>query len=48
MTVKRETKVLLSLLAHELFQRKLEIDASAVEWAEVLAEGDRHAVTALQ
>lgn len=47
MTVKREPKVLLSLLAHELFQRKLEIDASAVEWAEVLAEGDRHAVTAL-
>ena len=47
MTVKRETKVLLSLLAHEIFQRKLEIDASAVDWAEVLAEGDRHAVTAL-
>lgn len=47
MTVKREPKVLLSLLAHELFQRKLEIDASAVDWTAVLAEGDKHAVTAL-
>ncbi len=45
--VKKETQTLLALLAYELFYEKLEIGASAIDWAAVLAEGDRHAVTAL-
>ena len=40
-------EVLLSLLAYELFQQKPQIHASAVDWAAVLDEGTRHAVTAL-
>lgn len=40
-------EVLLLLLAYELFQRKPQIDASAVNWTSVLDEGTRHAVTAL-
>ncbi|MDI9520810.1 MAG: nucleotidyltransferase family protein [Bacillota bacterium] len=40
-------EVLLSLLAHELFQREPQIDASTVDWASVLDEGNRHVVAAL-
>jgi hypothetical protein len=40
-------EVLLSLLAYELFRQELQIDASTVDWASVLDEGTRHAVTAL-
>lgn len=47
MTANRETKALLSLLGYELFQRELEVNTSAVDWTAVLAEGDKHAVTAL-
>ena len=47
MTVKREPKALLFLLGYELFQRDLEVNSSAVDWTAVLAEGDKHAVTAL-
>lgn len=47
MTAKRETKALLFLLGYELFQRDLEVNSSAVDWTAVLAEGDKHAVTAL-
>lgn len=43
----KETEILLSLLAYELFQKKPLIDASMVDWASVIDEGIRHAVTAL-
>ena len=42
-----EQGILLSLLSHELFGTKLELDASSVNWPALLAESDRHAVTAL-
>ena len=45
--VKKETQTLLTLLAYELFQKKQEIDTSDVDWAAVLEEGNKHAVTAL-
>ena len=44
---KKEMQTLLVLLAYELFQKKLEVDASDVDWTAVLTEGDKHAVTAL-
>jgi hypothetical protein len=40
-------EALLSLLACELFRREPRINASAVDWASVLDEGNRHAVAAL-
>ena len=46
-TEKKETKVLLALMAHEIFHREMEIDTSAVDWMSVLAEAGRHKVTAL-
>lgn len=47
MTDKKEMKVLLALLAHEVFHREMEIDTSVVDWMSVLAEAGRHKVTAL-
>lgn len=46
-SIAEREEVLLSLLAYEMFQRKLQIDAPAVDWTSVLNEGTRHAVTAL-
>ncbi len=40
-------RVLLSLLAYELFRQELQIDVAAVDWESVIDEGTRHAVTAL-
>ena len=42
-----EQGILLSLLSHELFGTALELDASSVNWPELLAESDRHAVRRL-
>lgn len=44
---KKETKTVLTLLGYELFQRELEVNILAADWTAVLAEGDKHAVTAL-
>ena len=38
---KKEMQTLLVLLAYELFQKKLEVDASDVDWTAVLTEGDK-------
>ena len=37
---------MLNLLAFELFDQRLEIDASKVDWHRVLAESNRHVLTA--
>ena len=47
LTEKKETNVLLALLAHEIFDQAMDIDASTVDWSAVLAEAQRHKVTAL-
>ena len=47
MADKKETRILLTLLAHEIFRQEMEIDTSAVDWMSVLAEAGRHRVTAL-
>ena len=47
MTEKKETNALLALLAHEIFDQAMDIDASTVDWSAVLAEAQRHKVTAL-
>ena len=47
MTEKKETHALLALLAHEIFDQAMDIDASTVDWSAVLAEAQRHKVTAL-
>lgn len=44
---KKETNALLVLLAHEIFDQAMDIDASTVDWSAVLAEAQRHKVTAL-
>lgn len=44
---KKETTVLLALLAHEIFDLAIDIDASTVDWTAVLEEAKRHKVTAL-
>ena len=46
-TEKKETNALLALLAHEIFDQAMDIDASTVDWSVVLAEAQRHKVTAL-
>lgn len=46
-TEKKETKALLELLAHEIFDQAMDIDASTVDWSAVLAEAQCHKVTAL-
>ena len=47
LTEKKETSALLTLLAHEIFEAVADIDASTVDWSAVLAEAQRHKVTAL-
>ena len=47
MTEKKETNALLALLAYEIFDQAMDIDASTVDWSAVLAEAQRHKVTAL-
>ena len=47
LTEKKETNALLALLAHEIFDQAMDIDASTVDWSAVLAEAQRHKVTAL-
>ena len=44
---KKETTALLALLAHEIFDLAIDIDASTVDWTAVLEEAKRHKVTAL-
>ena len=44
---KKETNALLALLAHEIFDQAIDIDASTVDWSAVLAEAQCHKVTAL-
>ena len=46
-TQKKETNALLVLLAHEIFDQAIDIDAPTVDWVAVLAEAQRHKVTAL-
>ena len=41
-TEKKETTALLALLAHEIFDQAMDIDASTVDWSAVLAEAQRH------
>lgn len=47
LTKKKETNALLALLAHEIFDQAIDIDVSTVDWSAVLAEAQRHKVTAL-
>ena len=47
LTEEKETKILLALLAHEIFDQAIDIGASTVDWSAVLAEAQRHKVTAL-
>ena len=47
MTEKKETNALLALLTYEIFDQAMDIDASTVDWSAVLAEAQRHKVTAL-
>lgn len=47
LTEKKETNALLALLAHEIFDQAIDIDASTVDWTAVLTEAQRHKVTAL-
>ena len=47
MTEKKETNALLALLAYEIFDQAMDIDTSTVDWSAVLAEAQRHKVTAL-
>lgn len=47
LTEKKETNALLALLAHEIFDQAMDIDASTVDWSAVLVEAQRHKVTAL-
>ena len=47
MTEKKETNALLALLTYEIFDQAIDIDASTVDWSAVLAEAQRHKVTAL-
>ena len=42
----KEYQTLLALLAYALFGREMEIDASKVDWQRVLAEANRHVLTA--
>lgn len=46
-TEKKETNVLLTLLAHEMFHQAIDSDTAVADWAAVLAEAKRHRVTAL-
>lgn len=46
-SITEKEEALLSLLACELFRREPQINASAVDWASLLDEGNRHAVAAL-
>ncbi len=46
-SITEKEEALLSLLAYELFRREPRINASAVDWASLLDEGNRHAVAAL-
>lgn len=45
-SITREEKVLLSLLAYEMFQRELHMDASNVDWTSVLDQANQHLVAA--
>ena len=47
LTEKKETTALLALLAHEIFDQAIDIDALTVDWTAVLEEAKRHKVTAL-
>ena len=47
LTEKKETNALLALLAYEIFDQAMDIDASTVDWSAVLAEAQCHKVTAL-
>ena len=47
LTEKKETNALLALLAHEIFDQAMDIDASTVDWLAVLEEAQCHKVTAL-
>ena len=42
-----ENQTLLALLAYALFGQELSIDAASINWDRVVAEANRHAVTAL-
>ena len=46
LSLSAETRAMLNLLACELFGREMEIDASKVDWHCVLAEANRHVLTA--
>ena len=46
LSLSAETRAMLNLLAFELFDQRLEIDASKVDWHRVLAESNRHVLTA--
>ena len=46
LSLSAETRAMLNLLACELFGREMEIDASKVNWHRVLAEANRHVLTA--
>ena len=46
LSLSAETRAMLNLLACELFGQKMEIDASKVDWQRVLAEANRHVLTA--
>ena len=46
LSLSAETRAMLNLLACELFGREMEIDASKVDWHRVLAEANRHVLTA--
>lgn len=43
----RENQALLALLAYALFGQEMRIDAASVNWDQVVAEANRHAVAAL-
>lgn len=46
MNLSKENQTLLALLGYVLFGRELTISAEGVDWDQVVAEADRHAVTA--
>mgnify|MGYP000766606757 CR=1 FL=1 len=46
MNLSKENQTLLALLGYALFGRELTISAESVDWDQVVAEADRHAVTA--
>lgn len=47
LTEKKKTNALLALLAHEIFDQAIDIDASTVDWVAAIEEAKRHKVTAL-